>query len=864
MSPLTASARIDDRPYRLALDSRAIVSPREIHAVLDRLVLGGVAPAGDILLRAQVGGPREAVGFRLDVGLPGSGGVVHGHGQVGLLESGGLGDYALAVEATDIDPQVMVPTAPPGKLSVTVRGRGAGTPLSPGSRSAVTVTMPPSRVADLRILEARVDAATEGETWRLTRAFLRGAGAELTARGQGQGKQLQAHLRATIGDPADGRLPAPDFRGQGLLTADLRGTLPDDLTFEAVANARRVAVGSARLGSLALKVNGAIEQAERLSIAAHARLDSIRAGKATARNALVEANVAGPLRAPRGKLRLVGNGIRPGSEMPPLDRVLLALNSDGKNVRLHGALTGPGASGGLAARGVLGPREARVTLDRFALDLRGPRLKQAVTLQKPVQIRWRAEDTLELGEMKIKASGAKLSGDFQLAGMYRLDRRGRLEPRATASLSLRRAVMGGLDPIDADGWFKLARTRLEGQLDAKIAGKADLRASAALPLIAGRNGGAPRLARDGPLDVHVKTNQIKIQELPLLHKQLARYGWSGGTVNLTASVSGDVAHPDATVAFDLREVELRKVTGQGRDSVVRRLPGVGAAINIDTQRGKVKASGQALLYRAGFLKFDSLLETDLGAILAGADPLKAPVQIQVDIPKFQIASLKGYFDQLRDTEGILAGEVTVRGTLARPTGEGMVSINQARVEKLHFGPIQVQAQSDGDRVTGNLEIHQKLGGNLVAQAQLDRNGSQPLSVRAQAKKLDVTFARLFMTGVREIAGLVDADVRVTGAEHEPRGAGGRLLLQRPAGVGGTADLPRHGGHPGPETRTGGHPEGAGLFRRREPPRPGLDHARWNGAHRDGSHRKSPPLRPGRRGQHRGPPGRRSRGSGGAA
>jgi autotransporter translocation and assembly factor TamB len=771
VAPLEASAVVDGQAYRVRLQSKAMVSADAIHAVLDELVVGGVAPRDeDIVVRGQAGGPREKIGFRVEVGLPPQAGSLRAEGRVGLLRTGELGAYAVTLRAADVNPRLLVATAPRGKLSVTVTAQGTGTPLAPRSRAVLALDMPASRLAGLRLLEARVDATSEGRAWRLARLHVRGAGAEVSARGEGTGPQLQAHLRATIGDPADGRLPAPDFRGQGELTADLRGSLPDDLVLQASGQARKLVIADTRIGSFALKVHGAADKAAgTLSLAARAQVDRVvaGAGKASARSATVQANLEGPFASPRGQLRLAARRVIPGGDVPVLDNLRLDITSDGKNARLRGAVMGPQARGGMAAHGVVSAEQARMSLDRFSIDLRGPRLRQTVALQKPVSLRWRANDLVEVGELKVLARGAKLAGIFQVSGLYRLDRRGRQEPRATAALSLRKASVGGLDPMDADAWVKLGRTQLASGLQAKVGGKADIQMTASVPLAPGRAGGGPGLAREGPLAVQLKTSQIKLDELPLLSRQLARRGVSGGTVSLVASVAGDVAHPDAKIAFDVRELELRKVSGEGRDSVIRRLPGVGAVINVDTRRGSVAASGQALLHKAGFLKFSSTLQMDLGAILAGGDATRAPVQAELEIPRFQIASLASYFDQLQDTEGVLTGKVALGGTLARPTGRADLNIGDARVDKVRFGPVALHAQSAGDKVTGDVEIRQQQGGTLVAHADVSRRGRPALTATATARKLDVTFVRIFTTGVRELAGVVDADLKVAGTVARP-------------------------------------------------------------------------------------------------
>jgi autotransporter translocation and assembly factor TamB len=762
---LAAHAVVQGEPYRVELGARVMASDREIHAVLDRLVVGGAAEAGNIVLSAEAGGPREEIGFQLAIGLP-ERGTVRAHGQVGLIP-GGLGAYAVALRAADVHPRALVATAPAGVLGLNLEARGSGTPLSPGSRAALEVTIPPSRIAGLALREARVEASADGDAWKLARALVRGAGAEVILRGHGWGQRIDAALRATVGDPVDGRLSVVDFWGKGLLMANLRGMLFDDLSFAAAVDGSALAIGSNRIGSAALRAKGTADKAARtMTVAVQAQLSRILAGQARVSGVTMNVNAAGPFRAPHGKVQLAATGVQTGPQGPALDKVLLTLNSDGRNLRLQGGVSGPGGRGGIDAHGVATPREARVTLDRFSVDLHSPRLTQAIALREPVTVRWRADDLVELGDMRFSAKGEKLSGNFKVAGLYRLDRRGRLEPRATLALSLRNAVVGGMDLVDADGWLKLGRKQLQGGLDAKLA-SARLQLAADLPLLPSRTGSAPKLARNGPLDVQIKTNQIKLQELPVLHKQLARRGLSGGTVSLTASIKGEVSHPDAKVAFDLHDAELRSLSGQGRDSVVRRIPGVGAVINVDTERGRIRTAGQALLYGAGFVKFDSRLETDLGDLLAGGDAMAAPVQIDVEIPKFQISSLKGYFEQLHETEGVLAARVALRGTLRQPKGRADFSISDARVAKLQFGPIEAHGVTDGDKVRADLSVAQKQGGTLLAHADVGRTGGRPLTASVTAKKLDLSFARVFITGVRELAGVVDANLTANGTVARP-------------------------------------------------------------------------------------------------
>ncbi len=768
LDALSAQALVDDRDFELDVKGRAMISPSELHAVIDRLVLSGALPRGDVVLSGEAGGPRSDLGFHVQVSLP-SDASVDARGRVALTDAG-LGAYQAEVVGNQVNPQALVETAPPGRVSWRLRAQGSGTPLAPGSRVVGTLVVPPSRLAGLQIREVDIAGGAEGDAWSITRAVVRGAGAELALQGHGRDKEIAANLHVTIGDPSDGSLPTPDFRGRGALTAKLSGTIPSQVDFEATAIGKKLEMGTARIASLRMQARGSASNSRRrLSINANASAEiaGVMAGGAKIQQAKLVGHASGNARTPSGSVKLSASGIYPSPGAPPIDRLVLNLASDGRNLRLHGSGAGAQAKVALDATGVVSERAADITLKQLAVDLRSPKLKQNITLRQPTTIRWRADDRIELGEMAVHAAGAKLSGDLRASGMYRLDPQQKLDPRGRVSVSVKKLAIEGLDPLDMDASVDLRRDKALFKLRATMA-KATLQVDADVPVRPGRNGAASKLSKDGPIAVLVKSNQFNLQELPVLNKHLARRGLIGGTVSLIASLQGDVKHPDAKMTFDVQDLEFRKVTGVGRDAAVHRIPGVGASLKLDTRRGAINLTGQALLYGAGFVVFDTHLRTDVGDLLAGQDIMAAPLELDVNIPKFQLSSLKDWDDSLRDTEGVLSGYLALRGTLRKPTGKGDLSIQNARVDKLRFGGVQAHAVTDGNNVKAKLEVQQVQGGSMMARATFGRGSRQTLNASVTLKQLDVSFARLFAPGVREIAGVVDGDVRASGTVAEPR------------------------------------------------------------------------------------------------
>ena len=77
--------------------------------------------------------------------------------------------------------------------------------------------------------------------------------------------------------------------------------------------------------------------------------------------------------------------------------------------------------------------------------------------------------------------------------------------------------------------------------------KATLDVDGTVPLRPARGSGAPKLATDGAIAVHIKTNRFELRDLPVLNRALARQGITGGKVSLVATLDGEVKHPDAKV-----------------------------------------------------------------------------------------------------------------------------------------------------------------------------------------------------------------------------------------------------------------------------------------------------------------------------
>ena len=254
---------------------------------------------------------------------------------------------------------------------------------------------------------------------------------------------------------------------------------------------------------------------------------------------------------------------------------------------VRAAVAGPRLRGGLRAHGTATAAAADVTLDGASLDVTTTAYRQKLDLERPARIRYRAGEEIAVEHLALRGTGARFTGEAVLDAAYRLPP-ARRDPLARLALDLRQASVGGLPPTDARLDATLARHRATVRLDATMpSAEAQLHLDADVPIEAARSG-APRLASRGATVVHLKSNKVRLQAIPFVEKQLARQGITGGTASLDLTVAGDIAHPDARGAFDVRDVMYRNIAGLGRDSTLKTVPGLGGSLAIDTRPGSIK------------------------------------------------------------------------------------------------------------------------------------------------------------------------------------------------------------------------------------------------------------------------------------
>jgi autotransporter translocation and assembly factor TamB len=731
----------DGRPADVALAGDARFGPAAIAAGLRTLRVNGLLPSDPLEVTGTVAGPPGRLA--IDVTADGDrAGRARLHGTIALARGGidgrTLGAYDLALSSSPIVLSRLAPALPEGRVALTVEAHGNGVPLAPGSQAALTVNVPPGRVAGIAIHGMHLAATSDGDRWRIRRGALRASGATLAFDARGVGARLTGDVEIDVRGPLDGerrRQPEharlPDVRGRGHLALHVTALVPHELDLTARATARDVAAGAFHLGALSLD----------------ARASATRATL-------------------RGSLQLAGHDLTFGPAMPRLDALSLEAASEGGVVRLRGSASGPRLRAALALHGPLSPRRARITIDQLSLAVETRAYKQSLALQAPAVLDYQAGDVVALSGADLRGAGYLLTGGVRAGGRYSLvpEARG---PMGALALTLRRASLAGLDPVDATVQASVDQRRATATLDA-VVGRGRVRASAELPVAVPARG-LPRLALRGPVVVRLGARGLALADLPATSARMLRAGITGGRLDVTLAVDGDVTHPTASGALELRALELR---GLGAAAWQRRgeIRDLSVSARLDARPGALAASGTAQLRGVRFLRVDARSETDLGALLAGAPLADVPLSVTGDIPRFDLSWLSeiagGAFSGVG---GTLTGHVEASGTLRHPSARADIRVANAAVDQVAFREVLLHGETrDGvNAVDLALSLPQVGGGALYAEAHVQGGGAGSLRAHVGAQDVDVAFLRPFLPSVRELGGILQATIDAKGTRAAP-------------------------------------------------------------------------------------------------
>ena len=472
---------------------------------------------------------------------------------------------------------------------------------------------------------------------------------------------------------------------------------------------------------------------------------------------------------PSGVLKVGARDVLLAPGAPKVDSFTFdAAGSRSGELTVRAAVAGPRLRGGLRARGTATAAAADVTLDGLSLDVTTTSYRQKLDsrtagAESAIAPATRLPSSTSRSAARARASPARRRSTAATAFRPRAATRSPVSPSIP-----RRASVGGLPSTDARLDATLARRRATVRLDATMpSAEAQLHLDADVPVAVGRTG-APRLAAHGATVVHVKSNKVRLQAIPFVERQLARQGITGGTASLDVTITGDIAHPDARGTFDVRDVMYRNIAGLGRDSTIKTVPGLGGSLAIDTRPGSMKFGARILIRNTGVLDAELQTPVDLGKVIAGADPTTLPVRAWVNIPRFRLASLADFTDGFKGVQGELYGRVDVSGTLQRPSGRAHLAIDGAQVDKVQFRQVKLDAEGDKGRLAARLGLQQTGGGRLDGSLTVERARDDRLRATLTGKDLEVGFLRLFLTNVRELAGIAQLSVTAEGTVAAPK------------------------------------------------------------------------------------------------
>jgi autotransporter translocation and assembly factor TamB len=707
--------------------SGQVVTPDGLKVALDRLdARGGGRLVGDELAawasvhaEARSGTARATVDAAAD--------VAKAAGEVTL------GRYDVGLRVADLDPAAFAAGAPDGRLSMSVNARGVGLPLAPHARADVELRVAPSELADVRLLGGRLTATLDGDRWEVARGAITAAGASLTVAGHGQGQRFVADADARLDGGLARALGPRDVRGHGRFLVHAEGIAGGALTVRANGRVDGLAAGDARVGQA------------RLSVAAHGTPD-----------------------APAGTVRLTAERVTAGRGAPAIDRLNLALDAGRGGLKLLASARGPRLRATVGARGTATARAGDLTIDQVAVDFTTPAYRQRLALMQPARLRYRTHGdavNAALAGVAVRGEGARFTGRAWLDG--ELSTGGRA-PEGRLDVRLARASAGGSPPLDAQLHAALARARGTVALKAGLPGTgARLQLDAAVPVEASRRG-PPRLAARGPVSLRLTSHSVRVQEIQPLQRALARQGITGGTMSLDVSATGDIARPEVHGTFDLRDVMYRNIAGLGRDSRLKTVPGLGGSVKVDAKDGAIAADLALLIRGTGVLKTHAELAVDVGRLVRGESPADPPLRATLEIPNLRLASLAEFTDGLAGVDGVLHGRLDVTGTVKRPSGHAELAVDAARVDKLQFKQVRMVADAQRGAVRGHLTVEEQTGGRLDGKLALERSADDRLEAYLTAKDLDVSFARVFLPGVRELGGVAQLSVTAKGTPSAPR------------------------------------------------------------------------------------------------
>ncbi|MBM3226694.1 MAG: hypothetical protein FJZ47_23260, partial [Candidatus Tectomicrobia bacterium] len=183
------------------------------------------------------------------------------------------------------------------------------------------------------------------------------------------------------------------------------------------------------------------------------------------------------------------------------------------------------------------------------------------------------------------------------------------------------------------------------------------------------------------------------------------------------------------------------------------------------------AQGQVALH--DFLLHNGRQEVSARGILMTEGRLEADVQVQ----RVQLLPYVRLFAaEIAPIEGEVTLAFQLRGSLTRPEGQGVLQLTALRWHQQDLGTVQSQWRVQGTTVDVDLHWRDQQQEFVRLAGSLGLDTRQALDLQLQIARLDLQIVQSLRTWVTQSAGIVQADLRLTGTVQQPQ-AYGTLTLR---------------------------------------------------------------------------------------
>jgi translocation and assembly module TamB len=237
-------------------------------------------------------------------------------------------------------------------------------------------------------------------------------------------------------------------------------------------------------------------------------------------------------------------------------------------------------------------------------------------------------------------------------------------------------------------------------------------------------------------------------------------------VQLAPPVQGGIVDGAVKLRGTLRAPELDanvQVHGLKRGKLDR----LDVMVDAHYRQKRAQATIEAALRGAPLLTLDAAAPLDAARISDRRAWETAALTVDATVPGYPLARLRDLVPQL---DGTLTARVTLRGTIAQPTGELALAIVGLQLGRMRYDRFSLDGALDGRTLTGKLDAHQLQGGALAADASLPI-GDGALVARLRASGFQVDLQNMNLTNPRLLQGRLDATVDLSGTRAQPVIAG---------------------------------------------------------------------------------------------